>query len=95
MPAGYIVFAPDQAQGNEGPGAHADIVNGRYETARGEGTVGGPHLVTIAGFDGQPFEMGGGMMNPQGKPLFGEYRTTVDLPEAAGTHDFQIPAGAR
>ncbi len=95
VPAGYLVFAPDGEQGNQGPGAHADIVDGRYRTPSSEGTVGGPHVVTIAGFDGRPFEIGGGMMNPQGMPLFPEYRTLVDLPKAAGTHDFEIPPGGR
>ncbi len=95
VPAGYIVFAPDKSKGNDGPGSQADIKDGRYETPPGQGTIGGPHLVTISGFDGKPIEMGGGQKNLQGSPLFTNYQTSADLPKKPGTHDFSVPAGGK
>ena len=91
LPAGYIVFAPDQAQGNSGPGAQADIKDGRYQTPAGQGTIGGPHQVTISGFDGQAFQ-DGPVTNPMGKPLFSSYQVKADLPKEQGTRDFAVPA---
>jgi hypothetical protein len=87
VPAGYLVLKPDAAKGNIGPGAAADIRNGQYVTTEGRGTIGGPHVVTIFGFDGKAFTMEGGISNPMGKPLC---RTDIDadLPKANGTHDF-------
>lgn len=94
VPAGYIVFNPDAAAGNTGPGSTADIRDGRYTTPPGGGTMGGPHTVSIFGFDGTPYTMEGGMPNPMGKPLF----TTdlrVDLPKQRASHDFALPEPPR
>jgi hypothetical protein len=90
LPAGYILFSPDTSQGNQGPGAQADIRGGRYETPPGQGTIGGPHVVSISGFDGVAFD-DGPVKNPMGKPLFTGYQTKVDLPKEAASHDFEIP----
>jgi hypothetical protein len=95
VPAGYLTFEPDASKGREGPGAQADIRDGRYQTPRGQGPVGGPHVVTIYGFDGQAFEMGGGRQNPQGMPLFPAYRVEADLPLQAATRDFSVPAASK
>ena len=91
LPAGYIVFSPDTSQGNKGPGAQADVKDGRYATRPGQGTIGGPHVVTISGFDGVAFGEGPAK-NPMGKPLFATYQTKADLPKQAGTRDFSVPA---
>jgi len=90
VPAGYILFAPDKSQGNQGPGAQADIRDGHYQTPAGQGAVGGPHVVTISGFDGVAFGEGPAT-NPMGKPLFATYQTKADLPKEAGTRDFSVP----
>jgi hypothetical protein len=93
IPKGYLLFAPDGDKGNSGPGAKAGIADGNYETLAGQGTVGGPHVVTIFGADGVPYKMEDGMTNPIGKPLFPTYRAKVDLPKQSGTYDFEVPAG--
>ena len=90
VPAGYILFAPDTSEGNTGSGAQADIKDGRYQTPPGQGTVGGPHVVTISGFDGQAFQ-DGPVQNPSGKPLFANYETRADLPKESATHGFSVP----
>jgi hypothetical protein len=88
VPAGYLVFAPDT--NNSGPGSQATIQDGRYRTMAGQGTIGGPHLVTISGFDGQAFD-DGPVKNPMGKPLFKTFQVKVDLPKNAATQDFDVP----
>ena len=85
--AGYILFSPDTS----GPGAQAGIKDGRYQTPAGQGTIGGPHVVTISGFDGVAFE-DGPVKNPMGKRLFTSCQVKADLPKEAGTHDFSVPA---
>ena len=91
VPAGYILFAPDTYQGNDGPGASASIKDGVYRVRSGEGTVGGPHSATINGFDDVSFQQGL-TSNPMGKPLFLNVEIAVDVPKQDATHDFAIPA---
>ena len=93
VPRGYLLFAPDGGKGNSGPGAKAGIAGGNYETLAGQGTVGGPHVVTIFGADGIPYKMEDGNTNPIGKPLFPTYKANVELPKESGTYDFEVPAG--
>lgn len=90
VPAGHLTFAPDKAKGNSGPGASANIANGRYQTMPGQGPVCGPQVVTISGFDG--VQKG---MNEMGTRLFDQVRINVDLPKQNGTHDFEVPVGRR
>jgi hypothetical protein len=92
IPKGYMIFAPDRDNGNSGPGSHAGILNGRYETIPGRGVIGGPHVVSIVGTDGVPFDQGDGVMNPMGRPLFPEYQARADLPKQSSTYDFDVPA---
>lgn len=90
VPAGRIVFEPDGSKGNSGPAAYAEIEGGRFQTPSGKGTIGGPHRVRIAGFDGS-----GGGESPEGRPLFAEFLTTAELPKENGTRDFDVPATHR
>jgi len=90
VPAGYILFAPDTSQGNTGPGAQAEISEGRYHTLPGQGTVGGPHVVTISGFDGVAFQ-DGPIQNPSGKRLFATHQVKLDLPKEQTTQNFAVP----
>lgn len=92
VPAGMIVFAPDHEAGNEGPGTVVEFTDGRYRTPRGRGTVGGPHVVRIIGYSGEPE---GGDDSTGVRPLFEEYETRVDLPHRNASHDFEIPAEHR
>jgi hypothetical protein len=87
VPAGRISFEPDTTAGNAGPGGYGEIKAGRYTTYPDMGTVGGPHIVIITGFDGVP---AGELVD--GRPLFREYRTTADLPPGRTTVDFDVPA---
>lgn len=89
VPFGQIIFAPDSSAGNSGPQGVADIRAGRYDTGSGKGTVGGPHIAKITGFDTDP--AAGTEENPVA-PLFVGYETKVDLPKADGTQDFSVPA---
>ena len=96
VPAGSVAFEPDASRGGSGPGAVAQIKDGRYHTARGKGPTAGPHRVRITGYDGKPCTIDGtpdGMFLPEGKALFAPYETTVDLPPDDSEQDFEVPAG--
>lgn len=86
VPRGTIAFEPDTDAGNSGPGGYGIIMDGRFTTHPRMGHVSGAQIVRIAGFDGQT--------TPEmidGKPLFPEYTTTVELPAKAATIDFEVP----
>lgn len=89
VPRGTIQFQPDGTKGNSGPAANAEIIDGRYDTLKlGSGTVGGPHIVVIQGFDGNAKPEEELML---GMPLFSEYTTMADMPKSAGaTLDFDV-----
>ncbi len=90
IPRGTIQFQPDGTKGNSGPASDAEIVDGRYDTSKqGTGTIGGPHIVVIQGFDGKA--------NPEeelllGMPLFSDFRTEADMPKSVeiGNVDFKV-----
>lgn len=86
VPAGRIAFEPDVAAGNSGPGGYGSIIDGHFSTFARMGAVSGPQTVRITGFDGIP---AGELV--EGKPLFPEYSTTVELPAEAATIDFEVP----
>src|SRR5262245_61480793 len=66
VPAGRVFFLPNSAKGGSGPGGFAEIKDGKYNTrTKGAGTLGGPLIVRIDGFDGK-----GTPENPVGQPLF-------------------------
>jgi len=91
VPAGFVAFSPDDSQGNRGPTVTADIHAGQYQIKPDEGTVGGPHRVSIHGLDGKPIPYGN-LTNSLGKRLFPEFKTQVDLPCETATQDFTVPA---
>lgn len=96
VPAGSVAFEPDTSRGGSGPGAVAEIKDGRYRTARGKGPAAGPHRVRVTGYDGVPQTIDGtpgGMFLPEGKALFAPYQTTVDLPSGDSEHDFEVASG--
>jgi len=86
VPAGRIALEPDTAAGNSGPAGYGNIVAGRFTTYPRMGAVSGPQIVRISGFDG----IASGEM-VEGKELFPEYTTTVDIPAKAATIDFEVP----
>ena len=86
---GRIQFSPDASRGNRGPAGFAEIRDGRYDTrAEGRGTVGGPMRVLIVGYDGRAEP---GDETPNGKPLFTNFTTAIELPLEAATSDFDVP----
>ena len=86
VPFGWIVFSPEN-----GPGATADIEDGKYSTPEGWGTVGGLHTIEVVGFDGiafpDPNEEGG--MNTAGKPIV-RCEVSRDLPKETATWDIAL-----
>lgn len=84
IPAGLVVFSPDLSKKNDGPQGVAEIRDGRFDTAwgQGKGVVGGPMTITV-----------GGMETPDGKPLC-RYEFTDDLPRADTTRDIKVPKSA-
>ncbi|MEX1042683.1 MAG: hypothetical protein WDZ51_18760 [Pirellulaceae bacterium] len=90
VPVGTVRFVPDASKGNSGPAGFAQIKDGKYDTAKdGRGTVGGPHEITVIGFDGQ--------VEPdseltQGRSLFSEYRILADLSSEKSTQDIEVPS---
>jgi hypothetical protein len=89
VPAGTVYLEPDTEQGNSGPAGSAPIDGGRYNTAAGKGTVGGPHLIRVDGFDGKATAD-----KPFGDPLFVPFTIENDLPKSDTTLDLEVPASA-
>jgi len=92
VPAGTVMFTPDQRKGGSGPSGLATIKQGRYDTADSDGTgvMGGPYVVQIIGLDGKPTEM-----CPEGVPLFPDYTESIDLPRQNSTKDFETASALR
>lgn len=89
VPKGNITFIPDSTKGNSGPSTTVAIVEGMYQSK--EGTIGGPHIAQIAGYDGIPIPSGEGGENPTGKELFNGWKKNLDLPKESTTEDFEVP----
>lgn len=87
VPAGRLMLAPDGTQGNRGPAAYAEIVDGRFTTVKGKGHVGGPHVVEIQGFQALR-----GTDMPSS--LFPTHETVVDLPRADSSWEYAVPTDA-
>ncbi|QDU88029.1 hypothetical protein Pla175_13990 [Pirellulimonas nuda] len=87
-PGGEVVFQPDKAKENTGPRSVARIFEGRYETAPGQGVVGGAYYVTVMVTDGRTISE----ITPIGKPLIRRpYELEIDLPQADTQKDFDVP----
>ena len=89
VPSGWVSFTPDTTKGNSGPQGVAPIRAGTYDTAssHGKGTVGGPMIVRIEGFDGQATSD-----LPNGRPIFAPYEVKVELPRERTTKELEVPA---
>jgi hypothetical protein len=94
VPTGSIIFAPDVSKGNSGPGSTAEIKDGVYRTLPGRGTIGGPHIATISGFDGKSYRKGGDEY-PSGNKLFPMTEVRIDLPKEPAKYDFILPVQKR
>jgi hypothetical protein len=96
VPAGFIVFIPDDATGNSGPGTTAGIQDGQYRTLPDKGTIGGPHVATVYGFEGKHHEAAKGsggptIIDPMGHPLFKTATIKLDLPKEKTAQDIAVP----
>lgn len=93
IPAGTILFTPDASQGNTGPSGFATIKNGKFDTKLdGAGTVGGPHRVSVDGYDGQAKPE---LALPDGESLFQGYMTQLELPKEATAIEIDVPLQQR
>jgi hypothetical protein len=90
--AGTVLFEPDTAKGNKGPGSLGEIVDGAYRIVAKNGVVGGHYLVRITGFDGKGDERG---ESQRGRQLFPEEVQKVELPPADSTHNILVSGGAK
>lgn len=91
IPAGHLVFEPDPAKGNRGPGVMAFINQGHYETLKHKGIVGGPHIVRIYATDGKPFEVEVERIMVSGKDLFPPVELAIDFPKADCEQAIEVP----
>lgn len=85
VPAGEIIFEPDGRAGNKGPQGFAQISNGRYDTGRDKGSVGGPQIVRLRGYDAVVLDE-----NKPVKILFDNRELREDLPKKDATKDFEV-----
>ncbi|HWL10430.1 MAG TPA: hypothetical protein VNQ76_18645 [Planctomicrobium sp.] len=79
IPAGEILFEPDNTKGNRGPAGVADIKNGEFICRKGFGVVGGPHVAIISANSGQALPQDGQL--PTGYVLISEHRMPIDFPK--------------
>jgi hypothetical protein len=86
IPQGFVYFTPLAEKGNAGPEGSGSIANGGYATDPHFGSIGGPHLVRIVGYDGNADPP----MWPLGQPLV-KYAVEVDLPRDRATMNFDVP----
>jgi len=86
---GRVVFEPHAARGNDGPQGFAPIENGRFDTAgpHCRGSVGGPMLLRIDGFE----MTGGEDPAASGKLLFPTHEEAIELPRADVVREFVVP----
>ena len=90
VPHGTIIFSPDPSKQNSGPQGMAEIKDGAFDTTKdGKGMVGGPHVVSISGFERAPQSA-----DDAPRPLFLEHTAKVDLPKELSTHTFDVPKSA-
>ena len=93
IPAGQIVFESQNGADEPGVMGMAAIKNGQYRSLPEKGPASGPQIVRIAGFEGHenaPPEIL--EVYPQGKPVFQEYTTKIELPKENTSMDFDVPA---
>lgn|GEM_PF-657935 len=87
---GLIHFEPDAANGATGPTLTAEIINGKYSSPQGKGTMGGAQLVQIEAYE---ISSSAVVDSPDSKkPMFPAYRTTATLPYQQAIQDFDVPA---
>jgi roadblock/LC7 domain-containing protein len=95
IPAGSVMFVPDEEQGNKGPSGLATITDGQYTTADGRGVVGGKYILRISGNDGivtESADSDEGKTITQAKDLFPpNSEIKVEIPKGEKTFDIKVP----
>ncbi len=89
VPAGFISFTPDVANGNNGQITVLQVKDGVYDSSQQTppGLKPGPYFLRISGFDGKRIPYFG-----QGKQIFNEWRDIeFTVPEGTSTKDFDVP----
>lgn len=79
LAAGGIRFTPDSDQGNRGPASNIEVMNGRYQSIKGYGVVGGAYTVEIRR----------GVEYPAPEPP--PHTVKVELPKKDSVMDFDVP----
>lgn len=89
---GYVVMEPDGTKGGKGGPGRAKIVDGKYDTSAedGVGILGGPHLITLTGFDRKTGGGNTGMEVTLPKSLFTNHVVKEDLPKQDTVKDFDV-----
>lgn len=91
---GEILFSPDGASENSGPGTLARIRDGTFLIDQHQGVVGGPYLLEIIAFrvvDANVLDPTG--ESPPPRTLFPRYQMRANLPQG-GKFDINVPASA-
>ena len=87
VPSGEIRFTPDN--GNKGPMVLTRIKDGKYETPKDKGLVGGSYQLRVSSYGAA-----GNANDPTapdfGKPLFKPYRQDVEFPKEDFEHNIEI-----
>jgi hypothetical protein len=90
VPLGTVYFDPDVSTGASGPSGFADIVDGKYDTNNGKGSIGGPMIVRVTGYSDENRDKISGF----GPPLFAEHHMKAELPAATSELNIEVPASA-
>jgi len=89
IPAGYVIFYPDVAAGNDGTQGYAEIKDGTFDTSNsGKGITGGDYVARLRGFVPAQGDVPARM-------LFREYKQSIELPTSDSRQEIAVPASAR
>lgn len=96
IPTGRIQFTPDGSKGNSGQAGYAIIKDGKYDTSEpgGQGTVGGPMVISIEGQDPGAVSTDKESGEEVIQSLFLPYQTSAELAKEDTTWDHDVPADA-
>jgi len=87
IPKGEIRFTPNK--GNKGPPVLVFIKEGKYETPKDKGLVGGSYQLRVSGFEAA-VESKDPSAPDAGKQLFKIYREDVEFPKEDFEHNIAI-----
>jgi hypothetical protein len=93
VPSGIVYFSPDTKKGNSGPQGYALIKDGKFDTRDklSKGCVTGAQVASVHGCDGQNPAPG----RPYGSNLFAPFELAVEVAQAGGQMDLNVPDAAK